>query len=281
MRNIYICGDFCQVINRLTITLGGISMSKKVLIPILIGVLSLVILPFGFYFFQFNGELSYEHSTWGEFGDYFGGVLNPIFGFFSFIALLIALWFQQQEMKENRLELQRKEIAEKEERNLREILTFHQILNQNINYYMNLRNSFEKDDTYYPAGFTQGAVVMRITGSEMFDRSIRNFFGSNLLNEFNRDRKQIPNDLKRMLDAIGSICEWLYNKESMILPIEFKYFSKMITNILSIEEMILIYYFINVSDGIRYISPITKVVDFVTLDRDSATFQNAQSLLKR
>ncbi|TGL46721.1 hypothetical protein EHQ61_16345 [Leptospira wolffii] len=110
-------------------------MSKKVLIPIIIGVFALVVSPFAFYFFQFGGALSQDHSTWGEFGDYFGGVLNPIFGFFSFIALLIALWFQQQEMKENRLELQRREIAEIEERNLREILTFHQILNQNINYY--------------------------------------------------------------------------------------------------------------------------------------------------
>lgn len=256
-------------------------MSKKVLIPILLGVLTLVLSPFAFYFFQFNGELSLDHSTWGEFGDYFGGVLNPIFGFFSFVALLIALWFQQEEMKENREERQRRELAEKEERNLREILTFHQILNQNISYYVSLRNSFEKDESYYPAGFTEGAVVMRITGAEIFDRNIRNFFGINQLEDFNKDRIQIPNDLRRMLDVIGGICEWLYNKEAMILSIEFKYFSKMITNILSTDEMILIYYFTKVSDGIGYISSITKVIDFVTLDRNSSTFQNAQLLLKR
>ncbi|MEI1280238.1 hypothetical protein V6Z05_18040 [Leptospira venezuelensis] len=256
-------------------------MSKKVLIPIIIGVFVLVISPFAFYFFQFNGELSHEHSTWGEFGDYFGGVLNPIFGFLSFIALLIALWFQQQEMKENRLEGQRKELAEKEERDLREILTFHQILNQNINYYMNLRNSFEKDHTSFPAGITEGAVVNRITGSEMTDINIKTFFHDCIERNWKKNEIIIPNDLRRLLYAIGSICEWLCDKETSIPVIEYRFFSKMITNILSEEEIILINLFINMTDGTRYISSITKVIDFVSMNRESITFRKAQKILGR
>lgn len=91
----------------------------------------------------------------------------------------------------------------------------------------------------------------------------------------------MTNDLTRILDAIGSICNWLCEKEAMISPNEFKYFSKMLTNILSADELILIYYFINVSDGVRYISSINKVIDFIPMDRESSTFQNAQSLLRR
>lgn len=38
-------------------------------------------------------------AIWGQFGDYFGGTLNPIFGFLSVIALLIALVIQGRELK--------------------------------------------------------------------------------------------------------------------------------------------------------------------------------------
>ncbi|TGL46720.1 hypothetical protein EHQ61_16340 [Leptospira wolffii] len=124
-------------------------------------------------------------------------------------------------------------------------------------------------------------MVLRITGSEILDRSIRNFLGISASDDQNKNHLQMPNDLTRILDAIGSICNWLSDKEAMIPANEFKYFSKMLTNILSADELILIYYFINVSDGVRYISSISKVIDFVPMDRESTTFQNAQSLLKR
>ncbi|MFB5738789.1 hypothetical protein, partial [Leptospira wolffii] len=151
-------------------------------------------------------------------------------------------------MRENREEIKRKEKADKEERNLREILTFHQILNQNIKYYINLRNSFEKDVTHHPAGIDQGAVVHRKTGSEIVSAEIKNFFEYNKWGNSKWQEIQIPKDLQRLLDATGSICEWLCDKVTMIPPTEFKFFSRMITNILSMEEMILIDYFIKIPD---------------------------------
>jgi hypothetical protein len=41
-----------------------------------------------FYVGKFHGELSADQSTWGQFGDYVGGTLNPFLSFLSLIALL-------------------------------------------------------------------------------------------------------------------------------------------------------------------------------------------------
>lgn len=51
-------------------------------------------------------------GAWGQFGDYLGGVLNPVFGFLSVIGLLVALILQMKELKASReaLSLSQKEL---------------------------------------------------------------------------------------------------------------------------------------------------------------------------
>ena len=84
------------------------------------------------YFHYFSGEVLLEHDKWGQFGDYLGGVLNPIFGFLGFIALLLTLKLQRQELKisteelaksAKALELQNKALAQQNFEN-----TFFQLL---------------------------------------------------------------------------------------------------------------------------------------------------------
>jgi hypothetical protein len=84
------------------------------------------------YFHYFSGEVLLEHDKWGQFGDYLGGILNPIFGFLGFIALLLTLKLQRQELKlsteelaksAKALELQNKSIAQQNFEN-----TFFQLL---------------------------------------------------------------------------------------------------------------------------------------------------------
>lgn len=48
------------------------------------------------YFGKFHFGLSSKQDVWGQFGDYFGGVLNPILSFFAFIALLVTLIDQRE-----------------------------------------------------------------------------------------------------------------------------------------------------------------------------------------
>ena len=57
------------------------------------------------YRWQFS-TLSGEHENWGQFGDFFGGAINPVFAFLSFILLLVTIWMQADEMRLSRLELE-------------------------------------------------------------------------------------------------------------------------------------------------------------------------------
>lgn len=53
-------------------------------------------------------------AAWGQYGDYLGGMLNPLLSFFSFIALSLALMLQARQVGLSRTELRetRKERAE-------------------------------------------------------------------------------------------------------------------------------------------------------------------------
>lgn len=44
-------------------------------------------------------------AAWGQFGDYLGGMLNPVLSFFSFIALSMALMLQARQVSLSRMEL--------------------------------------------------------------------------------------------------------------------------------------------------------------------------------
>ncbi|PWK30893.1 hypothetical protein [Pseudomonas sp. OV226] len=46
------------------------------------------------YVSEFSTNVLADQEKWGQFGDYFGGVLNPIFSFFAFIAILYTLRVQ-------------------------------------------------------------------------------------------------------------------------------------------------------------------------------------------
>ena len=43
-------------------------------------------------------SLSEKTSVWGEFGDYFGGVLNPIFSFLAFTGVLFTVYLQARQL---------------------------------------------------------------------------------------------------------------------------------------------------------------------------------------
>jgi hypothetical protein len=56
------------------------------------------------YFLNFPSVRSSDQAVWGQFGDYFGGVLNPILSFFALIAVLLSLRSQGKEVDAARKE---------------------------------------------------------------------------------------------------------------------------------------------------------------------------------
>lgn len=67
-----------------------------------------------FYNYFGGSDLPVDASGWGQVGDFFGGILNPVFAFFSFMALLYTIRIQSEELRETRKEMARSASAQVE-----------------------------------------------------------------------------------------------------------------------------------------------------------------------
>jgi uncharacterized membrane protein len=72
-----------------------------VYVALLVGVGGWLLL-IGLYFYRFPGGLSARPEDWGVFGDYLGGVLNPILAFASLIVVLVTLYENRVQAAEDR-----------------------------------------------------------------------------------------------------------------------------------------------------------------------------------
>ncbi|HHN8407519.1 TPA: putative phage abortive infection protein [Morganella morganii] len=52
------------------------------------GTILIMFVSFGLYLFKFHSPLSNNHTKWGEFGSYFGGITGPLVSVMAFIGLL-------------------------------------------------------------------------------------------------------------------------------------------------------------------------------------------------
>ncbi|MCC4775885.1 hypothetical protein AB4077_14450 [Vibrio cyclitrophicus] len=91
------------------------SVNKEVLLYISILTTLVIISIVGFYIYNFKElSISPDPEKWGPFGDFFGGVLNPILAFISFLALLYTIHMQQMELSLTRTELERSVSAQQD-----------------------------------------------------------------------------------------------------------------------------------------------------------------------
>jgi len=72
-----------------------IKWSIRIAILLIVGVIST-------YFINFHGEIDSDHGTWGTFGDFVGGTLNPVLAAFAFYWLTSSIRLQLQELRDTR-----------------------------------------------------------------------------------------------------------------------------------------------------------------------------------
>lgn len=90
---------------------------ENILIPVFISILIFISFLLFMYFTTFK-YITNDTAAWGAFGDYIGGLLNPVFAFLSFSALIVTLLYQnkqllqnQEILKETKRAIQQNEIA--------------------------------------------------------------------------------------------------------------------------------------------------------------------------
>ncbi len=83
--------------------------SKKMifLLKIIIGIAAILLcLIYIFYFINFYGGLSNKQETWGQFGDFIGGTVNPFLSFLSLLAIVFTVVLQARQLENSREELE-------------------------------------------------------------------------------------------------------------------------------------------------------------------------------
>lgn len=106
---------------------------------VIIGLLTIIFLVIYGYLIRF-GEAFFpsERDELGQFGDYFGGALNPVFGFASFVALLITIIYQAKELNASTKELKNSATALAAQNKAIELQSFEQTFFSWLNTYRDL-----------------------------------------------------------------------------------------------------------------------------------------------
>ena len=174
-----------------------------------ISILLLVLAGFIVYkFFSVFGGFpdSYEgtpSTNWSTFGDYFGGMLNPIFGLLSFIALLATIVYQAKSLKlsANELELSRIELEGSREAltaqyKAIELQSFEQTFFSWLNTYRTLLDSIEKQSNYNGQAINGRRALIDFKYHALID------FNSNLSKGIYADNEQLILAIKESWDKL-------------------------------------------------------------------------------
>jgi len=75
------------------------SINTRAVIYIILGIILFVV---GFYLYKFHYGLSNVNGDWGTFGDYIGGILNPVIAAFAFYLIAKTYELQKRELEATR-----------------------------------------------------------------------------------------------------------------------------------------------------------------------------------
>lgn len=88
--------------NNIEVATDNVDPVRKLLNAALTGFAAVAVLSFFAllaYFMKFGPELSDKQGTWGEFGDFFGGLINPVVGLVTVFLVLVSISIQRRELQ--------------------------------------------------------------------------------------------------------------------------------------------------------------------------------------
>ncbi|WP_290524579.1 hypothetical protein [Alcanivorax sp.] len=123
-----------------------------------VGIAAIVILAgvFGAYAKQFSEHAIGGPAEWGMFGDFVGGLANPLLGFLTIFLLIVSLYYQTQELAATREELAQSKEAMQQANELHDNSLLIQSRN---NLRLQLEPAFEKCISNFHDGLQKTALV--------------------------------------------------------------------------------------------------------------------------
>jgi hypothetical protein len=201
---------------------------KWLLILVLFSV-SVAIILIGLYFWKFSGfrlyfweYLSEKKDEWGQFGDYVGGILNPLFSLIALCALLYTIQLQSKEMHDSTLQLQKSAKALELQNNVLVRQQFETTFFQMLTLFNEIIDSIETtapvyEDKYETDGYGQEQLIHReeVDNKVIKGRKCFNEFYERLKNEYHHnynygngvkdERSGLMSYINRSIESINTI----------------------------------------------------------------------------
>lgn len=225
------------------------------------GVFALVVIlsVAGKYISVFSTHVLNDQEKWGQFGDYFGGVLNPILSFFAFIALLVTLRTQFVANEDG----DRRHNEQLKEQRLFQLIS---LMNENAMKTTMLVTEYADavPDEYVHGHQAQHHAAMslmdslsrRIRNSAQINSSDTDVFESGA-EEFRKWRKDKWSTVGIFVDSVFLILGFILKEESSV---DFKNFSLNVLRVqLSESERLMLWYVaMFTAEHVIYLHPLLK-----------------------
>ncbi len=200
-------------------------------------------------------------KDFGQWGDFFGGILNPILTFLTFIGLIITITLQQIELKESREEFKRSADALTEQKKHMQIQSFENTFFKLVDLYNNIidKLTFTHIKENNPMISAQHSEEISSKGREVFQNviedmsNINKFYNSHIptkrfdLGKYRRLQKTRNFILGHYFRNLYQILKLTHTSEER-LNTNFKDYANIIRAQLSSYELVLLFY--NCLDGI-------------------------------
>lgn len=206
------------------------------------------------YFYNNGNAISSNHSRWGEFGDFFGGVLNPIFGFFGLMALLLTITLQAKELKLTRQELSNSSSALVSQNRTLEKNNFENSFFQMLRFHNEIVNSIDVVSGGARMNMNAPPSAVVVTKGKDCLRVFYRRLGKLYEDEKKQNNDRVEKEILKLAyakfyaqhdDELGHYFRYLYNIFKFINNSEIedkKFYSNLVRAQLSGSEQVLLHY---------------------------------------
>lgn len=233
------------------------------------------------YAYKFLGPLSNDQGVWGQFGDYVGGILNPLFSVTALFALLYTIVLQTKELRESSEQLEKSADALSTQNSV--------LLKQSFETsFFNLMSQFNElvRDLVAPNGSSKGKECFQWLNNSLVKQYMHNVVRGDFVEpENDAVNLQYTDFYKYNGHLIGHYFRTLYNilkfiNNSQINPTEKKFYTNIVRAQLSKYELSLILYNCASTYGREKLLPLVVKYDLLKhLEPESLATPNHSTLV--
>lgn len=158
------------------------------------------------YLSTFGTTTSHSQEVWGQFGDFFGGILNPLLSSLTLAAVLVTLRLQAKELRAAQLENQRANEHLEKQANYIRTQNFESVFFRLLDVHMN-----SKENVAFASGIGKSAFENLLSSSDYLLRHIESRKRFPGVDDRNVWLDFISADIRRVVgDTLNVYCRGMY-----------------------------------------------------------------------